>query len=901
MPLPLVIKLFAYTVCHSITGERLNSTGHILSIKQYIKRHYFSFLNHHCLFMLIFIVCLCVSIGSSFTVLAQGGGRPPGGNDGMGMPGGRGGGRHGGGNIPGMGQESSADQLNQRPKIGRATGEVVDANTGEPLAYAVVSIINPSDTTIVTGAVTNKDGKFSVKNIPVGKYIIRIKFIGYRSAKNDSLLITPRNPLKDFGTIRLKPQEIATNEVEITAKRETITSSIDKKVFEVDETVATIGGSATDVLQQVPSISVDMNNSIQLRGSGGVTVLIDGRPSSLTGANRDAVLDNIPANAIERIEVVTNPSAKYDAEGMSGIINIVLKKGGVVGFNTTVTGSVGTRDKYNGSINSNWRNNNVNIFGSYNFRYDDIFNNGSLDRTSEIGNNTITLNQRNDGGNISRSHTINTGMDYYISEEQNLSLSLTGNIPNGIRDEMITYQNSQTSGGILPQFSRGSINSNDGSGYDASLNYKYTFAPRHEFTASVSTSMNENTSAQNFTQLFTQPDSLLLQRQNRMVNNRTTIIQTDYVKAFDNGGSFEGGYKSTIRRIDNNFIFEDFFGNAWVNNPGITNNFIFDENIHALYATYQGIVGDFGYKIGLRAEQTLTNSLQKVNNEEYENNYFNVFPSAFLTYRPTLTQQWQLSFSRRINRPDYESLNPFRDVSDIVTIRTGNPFLQPEFTNAYEVSFANDYEWLYVTTSVYYRRTDDMQNRIITTDSVNRSLVTFANFNHRTNIGLEVVSRFQFSQGWDATATLNMFNTSVDGNVNNTAFANQNNSWSLQVMSNIDLEDICKIQISGNYVAPVATPQGQFYGFSGINIGARKELFDGKLSVALNVSDIFDTRRFQMDLNSLNFTQEFIRKRETRIGTLAFTWKFGTFFGDEAQQQRRRARDFNSGERFDSF
>lgn len=851
--------------------------------------------------MLVFILCLCVSVISSFTVMAQGGGRPPGGNDGMGMPGGKGGGRHGGGNIPGMGQESSADQLNQRPKIGRATGEVVDANTGEPLAYAVVSIINPSDTTIVTGAVTNKDGKFSVKNIPVGKYIIRVKFIGYRSAKNDSLLITPRNPVKDFGTIRLKPQDIATNEVEITAKRETITSSIDKKVFEVDETVASIGGSATDVLQQVPSISVDMNNSIQLRGSGGVTVLIDGRPSSLTGANRDAVLDNIPANAIERIEVVTNPSAKYDAEGMSGIINIVLKKGGVVGFNTTVTGSVGTRDKYNGSINSNWRNNNVNIFGSYNFRYDDIFNNGSLDRTSEIGNNTITLNQRNDGGNISRSHTINTGMDYYISEEQSLSLSLTGNIPNGIRDEMILYQNSQTSGGVLPQFSRGSINNNDGSGYDASLNYKYTFAPRHEFTASVSTSMNENTSTQNFTQLFTQPDSLLLQRQNRMVNNRTTIIQTDYVKAFDNGASFEGGYKSTIRRIDNNFIFEDFFGNAWVNNPGITNNFIFDENIHALYATYQGIVGDFGYKIGLRAEQTLTNSLQKVNNEEYENNYFNVFPSAFLTYRPTLTQQWQLSFSRRINRPDYESLNPFRDVSDIVTIRTGNPFLQPEFTNAYEVSFANDYEWLYVTTSVYYRRTDDMQNRIITTDSVNRSLVTFANFNHRTNIGLEVVSRFQFTQGWDATATLNMFNTSVNGNVNNTAFANQNNSWSLQVMSNIDLEEICKIQISGNYVAPVATPQGQFYGFSGINIGARKELFDGKLSVALNVSDIFDTRRFQMDLNSLNFTQEFIRKRETRIGTLAFTWKFGTFFGDEAQQQRRRARDFNSGERFDSF
>lgn len=839
----------------------------------------------------------CIVLFSSMNLFAQGGGgRPPGTNDGM-----PGGGRRGGGNIPGMGQETNADQLNQKPKIGRATGEVVDANTGEPLAYAVVSIINPSDTTIVTGAVTNKDGKFSVKNIPIGKYIIRVKFIGYRSAKNDSLFITPRNPVKDFGTIRLKPQDIATNEVEVTAKRETITSSIDKKVFEVDETVASIGGSATDILQQVPSVSVDMNNSIQLRGSGGVTVLIDGRPSSLTGANRDAVLDNIPANAIERIEVITNPSAKYDAEGMSGIINIVLKKGGMVGFNTTMTGSLGTRDKYNGSINSNWRSNNVNVFGSYNFRYDDVFNNGSLDRTSEIGLNTITLNQRNDGGNISRSHTVNTGIDYYMTEEQTLSLSLTANVPNGIRDEMIVYENRQTAPGTLPQFSRGSVNFNEGQGYDAALNYKYTFAPRHELTASASISSNENTNNQDFIQDFTMPDSLLLQRQNRSVNNSTVILQADYNKAYDNGASLEGGYKSTIRRLDNNFIFEDFFNNTWVNNPGITNNFIFDEQVHALYATYQGIYGDFGYKLGMRAEQTLTNSLQKVNNEGYENNYFNVFPSAFITYRPTLSQQWQISFSRRINRPDYESLNPFRDISDIVTIRTGNPFLQPEFTNAYEASFANDYEWLYITTSVYYRITDNMQNRLITTDSLNRSLVTFANFNHRTNIGLEVVSRFQFISWWDATATLNVFNTSVDGNVNNTAFSNQNNSWSLQVMSNINLEDICKIQVSGNYVAPVATPQGQFFGFSGLNIGARKDLFDGKLSIALNVSDIFDTRRFQMNLNSLNFTQDFIRKRETRIGTLSFTWKFGTFFGDEGQQQRRRARDFNSGERFDSF
>lgn len=841
-----------------------------------------------------FFVALSLFLCFSINVYSQGGGRPDGGGPG-------GGGRHGGGNIPGMGQSSTAEQLMQRPKIGTAKGTVVDATTGEPLSYAVVSIINPSDTTIVTGAVTNKDGKFTVKSIPVGKYIIRVKFIGYRSAKNDSLLITPRNPTKDFGTIRLKPQEIQADAVEVTAKRETITNSIDKKVFEVDETVATIGGSATDVLQQVPSISVDMNNSIQLRGSGGVTVLIDGRPSSLTGANRDAVLDNIPANAIERIEVVTNPSAKYDAEGMSGIINIVLKKGGIAGFNTTITGSAGTRDKYNGSVNSNLRTDNFNIFASYNFRYDNIYNNGTLNRTSLFPDNALTLNQNSDGGNISRSHTINTGIDVYVTDEQTLSLSLTGNLPSGLRNELTSYVNTQISGGQLPQFTRGNNNENDGQGYDASLNYKYTIAPRHELTAMVSASNNDNNNTQLFNQIFTFPDSSLLQRQNRVVNNSTVIIQADYTRAFENGASLEGGYKSTIRRMDNDFLFEDWIGNSWVNNTGITNHFLFDENIHALYGTYQGVLGDFGYKVGLRAEQTLTKSLQKVNNEEYTNNYFNVFPSVFLTYRPTLTQQWQLSFSRRINRPDYESLNPFRDISDVTTVRTGNPFLQPEFTNSYEVSYANDYTWVYLTTSLYYRRTDDMQNRVITTDEQNRSVVTFANFNQRTNIGLEIVSRFQLVSWWDATTTLNVFNTSVDGNVNNTAYANQNNSWSLQVMSNIDLEDICKVQVSGNYVAPVATPQGQFYGFSGLNLGARRDFYDGKLSISLNVSDIFDTRRFQMDMNSGNFTQEFMRKRETRIGTLAFTWKFGQFFGDENQQQRRRARDFNSGERFDSF
>jgi iron complex outermembrane recepter protein len=368
-------------------------------------------------------------------------------------------------------------------------------------------------------------------------------------------------------------------------------------------------------------------------------------------------------------------------------------------------------------------------------------------------------------------------------------------------------------------------------------------------------------------------------------------------------GRIEAGYKSIIRNIDNDFVFRNFSyaENQFQIDPLLSNDFRYREQVHSLYGNYTNTLGKFGYQLGGRLEQTLTNSIQKTTGQDFVNNYLNFFPSVFLSYKLPNEQQWQLNYSRRINRPSIWNLNPFVNYSDPLNIRFGNPRLNPELTNAFEVSYLKGWKNFFLTSSAYYRQTNDVIQRIITVnegqvpvptylnpDSLSTFLISFENLNTRTAYGFEFIGRTTITKWWNVTTNFNFFRSAINGTNLETNFNNANVSWSVMLMSNMSIPKIAQVQLNGNYRGPVATAQGIMQAMYGINLGVKRDVLKNNGSVSLNVSDIFDTRQFGMVTSGPNFDQTSLRKRETRIATLTFTYNFGKFSERGERGERRR-------------
>lgn len=812
--------------------------------------------------------------------------------------------------VFGQGQPESIADANAQSGI--ITGMVVDATSKQPVEFATIAVLNRRDSSLVTGGVTNEKGAFTVDQIPVGAYRVRISYIGYRNSVRDNLVIQSRKLEVNLGTIQLRPSAQNLEEVVVTAEKEQFQTSIDKRVFDVQRNIVSEGGSATDVLQTVPSVSVDVDGNINLRGSGNVIVLINGRPSSLTGADRSAILDQLPANSIERVEVVTNPSARYDAEGMAGIINIILKKNELRGGNGSASVSVGTRDKYNAAVNLNYRTPKFNIFGSYSYRYSDRFTNGYNSRLSLLNDSTPYLIQNQDGDDLDRTHVIRAGVDYFLGQRTTIGISSTYNIDEENEVDNIVYRELDAARNLAQLYSRANSGLEKQQSGEAVLNFRQTFAkPAQELTASVSYSGRD----ENRTDLFRQQDynldytpsgELPEQQYNlRQVNNYVIVAQADYNQPLNifHEGKLEAGYKSTLREVDNDFIYQDYNNesNLWITDPARSNRFVYQEQVHAVYGNYSAKWEKFGYQLGLRLEQTLTSSEQKTSDQRFENNYFGAFPSVFLSYDLAETQRVYLNYSRRINRPNIRELNPFVDYSDPLNLRTGNPRLNPEFTNAFELSHEKSWKIFTLTSSVYYRRTDNVIQRIISLNdrsSTDTLTVTFQNLNNRDAYGMEFIAKNNLTKWWDVTTNFNFYRNVLNGANLANNFNRSNTAWSLSLLSNMSIPKVMQVQISGNYRGRMVTAQGVMREFYGLNVGFKRNVLKDNGSISLNISDVFNTQQFQIETSGEGFTQESRRKRESQIATLTFSYKFGKLQNDRRDRSGRE--NGNDGERQNS-
>jgi outer membrane receptor protein involved in Fe transport len=783
--------------------------------------------------------------------------------------------------------KDSSFMRNMAP-VGKVIGVLRDSSDRKPMEFASVALLKVRDSSAVGGALTDDKGQFRIEDVMPGRYFIRITSIGYRQLDSKPFMLNPQDPLKDFGNVWMPPSSRMLKETEVVGEKVEYVNSLDKKVYNVDKSMINAGGSASEVLQNIPSVSVDIDGKISLRGSEQVTILIDGKPAGLTGDNRGAILQQLPAGTIDQIEVITNPSAKYDAEGTSGIINIKTKKDKNQGINGTATIGVGTRDKYNASINLNRRTKSNNLFFNYSIRDDRRTNEGNSFRTNAFGPDTSYVISWNDGYNDNLSHNLRAGLDLYLNDYNTLGFS--GSYNN--RDQKsrdYSFNATQDAERLtLSSFSRLTNTTEESSIIDGSIDFRHSYAnSKRELTATANLNVIESEDENLFNTFFPPPTQGLRQRVNTNGISYSGVAQMDYVHPLENS-KFETGMKATLRNNDSrqNSDRYDFDNKTFNIDSLFSDQFIFNEWVYAGYLQWSGRYKVFELSAGLRAEQTMIEGNSKSADTTFTRDFINLFPSAAIKYRFSEGKDIQLSYSRRVNRPRERQLNPFRSVSDSLNVFVGNPSILPELTHSLELGFSGIYGNTNVSANLYYRNTSDNTQRFRTVDPVtNVATQTFVNYKSSENMGAELILRNTFLKVITTSATFTLFYNKVDAtNVQSDLVSEV---WSGDIRGSISakVSKQFSFQITGNHMAPREQPQGTFKGMSGIDFGFKYDFKGGKWSVNGSLSDVFDNREFNIDNTGRGFRQEMVRKRETRVGNLTLSYRFGKM---EQSRDRRR-------------
>ncbi len=782
----------------------------------------------------------------------------------------------------------------QTPPSGKIKGKIVD-NLGNPLEYASVTAIHQRDSTI-SGILSDEKGTFLLEVPKPGKYKVNIKFLGFESKIIENIMVVPPAMEADLGKIELASKEVKQDTVIITGDKSLFEVGIDKKVFNVSKTPLAEGGNAVNILQTIPSVTVDTENNMQLRGSDNVMILIDGKPSSLSNNGRTLLLEQIPANMIERIEVITNPSAKYDPEGVSGIINIITKKNDMQLWFASATASIGTNSKYNGGFLFSARTKNFSYGFNYNYQENLYWRTGYMDRNNIFPDTSFYLRQTSWGSNWNRSHSIRINLDYNIS--QNSSLSLNANAQTRTKNgyDYIVYRFLNNLEQLDSYSHRYNTNQkSDGKNGDVGLSYRKNFnGIYHNLSIDAQYSYNQSVDPNYFSQYFWDvqnvlfDDRTLIQFNDEQIKNRVAVIQADYVRPIKKM-KLETGLKSTLRKVDGKLLanLQNSLG-EWENDARYSNHGYLEERISAGYAQLSGKNAKWGFLTGLRAEHTYLNVVQITLNQQDKNPYFSIFPSLHASRYIKENQELKLSYSKRINRPGLEALNPFINFQDPFNLRFGNPKLRPEFTHSFEFSYQRPISKLLITSSIYYRYTLNKMTRFRTVNNEGIATITFLNLNEGHDYGLEFIIKGSPVKWWNGMISFNGYQTFINGNNVENSLSNSGFSWNTRFLSTLTPLKNWEFQVSYNYVAPMITILGEMIPMHGLDIAAKTDLLKKRLSLSLRVSDIFDTRQFGVRIYNSNITQTFVRKRETRIAFLTATWKFGS---EKAQINPKKRRD----------
>lgn len=795
-------------------------------------------------------------------------------------------------------------------EAGVIRGKVIDAKSREPMQFVNVSVRKAGSAVPLTGIVTDEAGAFYIPKLPEGNYTLSISFIGYKTIEKNFTL-SAQTPGINFRNIPLEEDSQLLSEVKVTGQRPQMKFEIDKKVFNVDQNISSTGGSASDVLSNIPSVEVDNEGEVSLRGSSDVTVWINGRASGLSADNRGQILEQLPAESIERIEVITNPSAKFSPEGTSGIINIVLKEDRRAGYYGSVQAGADTRGGWNLSGNVNYSSRKMEMYAGLGYRERKRDGGGYSDRTNldATGNPVSFLNQTSDNSGDGGQTFARAGATWHITTADHLNIAAFGMF--GKRNQNTTIHYESNVPGSFLNSQRVSETKNPMKGGNVELGYKHDFSKTSniDIVGSWNTWNMDQKSTYNQYSLFENGvETNTYQWQKNKTRAHNWELQADYVNAFTEFSKLEAGYKGTFSR--QNSPVETWSGETAENalpNEQLYNRFYYDQDIQALYATYSGRFGNFGYQAGLRGEYSHTNTrslgYEQSKNEvtPYKDDYFSLFPSVFLTYTLPQDNEIQVNYTRRISRPWGRQLNPFMNITDSTNISFGNPHLTPQYSNSMELNYIKNWNAHTLSVSAYYRNTNDVIQRIsYLEDNIMKS--TYENVAKTQSAGTEIVAKNHLFEVLDLTTTLNLYYNKLDGftylpagaETPVTGNSNEDFSWNAKMIANIALPASISLQLTGNYNSRQLIAQGHQKSNYSFDAGIRRSFFNRQLSLSINGRDLLDSRKWKTETSGSGFIQNASNWRTGRTIGFTLTYNFGNMKAGKGKNQRPAEDNGNS-------
>lgn len=792
-------------------------------------------------------------------------------------------------------------QTRPETKKVKITGNVIEKVSKQALEYATITLTNNRNPKAIFGGITNAKGEFDIE-INAGSYDVKIEFISFKATELKQQTFKDNTNL---GQIALAEDANQLNEVIIRSEKTTVEIKLDKKVYNVGSDLMVKGGTVSDVLDNIPSVSVDSDGAVSLRGNSNVRILIDGKPSN--AINIAEALRQIPADAIDKVEVVTNPSARYDSEGGGGLLNIILKRGKNKGLNGTVIGSAGNPESYGFSGNINYKSEKFNVFTTtgYNYRTNPgkfIFNTEYLNADGSTRN---FIDERRKNERISKGYNSNFGIDLYIDKATTWSNSMNIRKNNGDNPESVSFSNYDVNHLYIGTNYRNNNQSNESSNAEYNTNFTKKFKrDGHKFTIDGSFSSD-------FDKEYTLITSSILEKTSNEQKQNRNVIQSDYVLPFGKASQFEFGYKGDFNKLLTDYKVGTIATNGtYTPNTKYTNILDYRENINALYTQFGTKINKFSFLFGMRWEDSKIIINQLVTDEFNTKKYNNFFPSAFFTYEISDESSASISYSKRISRPRGRFLNPFSSYSSNINIFKGNPDLNPAITNALDFGYLKRWDKMTFNTSMYLNKTTDSFQfiRRESGDFVNGTpiiLSTPINLATEYRYGFEFTLNYSPYKWWKLNSNFNFFQNQTQGDYTYTNsqnvvvvqnFDKTSNSWFTRLTSKVSLPNKIDWQSNVTYNGPQNNAQGKSLGVFGANLGFSKDVLKDKGTLALNVQDVFNSRKRMNKTyipNVLNSYTEM--QRSMRQITLSFTYRFNK---KKEEKNRTQRRDSENGDDF---
>ncbi|MBI5647334.1 MAG: TonB-dependent receptor [Ignavibacteriae bacterium] len=775
---------------------------------------------------------------------------------------------------------SYSDVCAQSAPSGSASGTVRNKATGRALEFVNVAVLARGDSAVVTGTVTEKNGAFRVTGLGPGDYLCRFSMIGYGTAYSKPFRIGSGKDEEKLGVVMLEETAVTLDEVVVSRERLAQNNEIDRKVYTVGQDVAASAGSASDVLQNIPSVEVDIEGNVSLRGSSNVLILVNGKNSPLMGRSSATVLQQMPAGALERIEVITNPSAKYKPDGTAGIINIVLKKDADLGLNGSVTANVGNQDRVNANLRLNYKPDGLNLYGGYAIRRD-ARNRISVDTREQGPVSSSPGTYREDAKTSARplSHTASLGLESDLGDGYSAGMSGEFFRHDVTRFDHTTKVWRDAAGTYTSESARDRIDDEYEIEYSGNTFFEREFGDEHTLRAELSTSgaSEEEDSRSINSFVFPVADPTRDNTRNHIDEN-TTRLSLDYSRPFEDGSKFETGYEGNFSSTRSDFRVSLFDALSQRFTPDTAHSHIFEyrEGLHAVYATYQSSIGALGMLGGIRAEQAYTHADLVTLGAVTPGEYFRLYPSLHLSYRLGELSEVQVNYSKRTNRPDGDDLNPFPEYSDPKTRWAGNPKLLPEYVHSIEGGLKYESELFSFIPSLYYRYTYNRFTWVTHVLPDSTFFSTRENLDSDESAGLEGILTASADGIFSATLSGNVFHNRIDATSLGFGADKATVSWRGTLTCNVHVTASTMLQANARYNSARLTPQGENAATYVVNLGLRQQFLDGRLTAVLTAGDIFRSMKRETWFDTPELRQTVRVTRDSRVVYLGLTWNFGT-------------------------